>query len=362
MAQSAHQTIGTAVAVSKSGADSPAMEKLAGIFEQLDIAFVVQPTAEDAAAQLLVHDGAELPLLVLDGSDSMDDSGETVTENIAELLTNIEDLSSTLPHVPRVIVAVAPSADLVIGAFRAGANDFVDIKSATPATMANVIERVAVVSQKQLQGKDQVQSLRSMVEDFLRNLIKTERRSIDLEHKLAIKNQRPGLDVLSDLDADRDPTVVIVEDDGEVADMLVNELEDAGLATFAFVTGEEAVENVAKMTRKAEAVDLALVDAKLPGMSGLEAIREMRKSRPQMPAIVMTGFGDKQTAMDAADLGVVGYVLKPFDNISGLVERIKEQALLSRASARERHYLGRIKNRHDKLLQRYRELAAKIDK
>ncbi len=350
-----------AVAVSRGGEAAPAMEKLAGIFEQLDIRFVVLATAEDAAAELLVHDASQAPLLILDASDSTDASGETVVENIAELLTNIEDLQSTLPHVPRVIAAPSPSADLVIGSFRAGGDDFIDVAHATPATVANIIERVSHVSHKSLLQKEQLRSLRGIVEDFLRNLIKTERRSIDLEHKLAVQNQRPGIETLSDLDQDRDPTVVIVEDDKEVADLLVNELEDAGLATFAFVTGEEAVENVAKMTRKAEAVDLALVDAKLPGMSGIEAIRTMRESRPQMPAIVMTGYGDKQTAMDAADVGAVGYVLKPFDNIAGLVERIKEQALISRASARERHYLGRIKNRHDKLLQRYRELAAEID-
>lgn len=356
------QTITTAVVVSRAGERSPSIKKLRQILEQLEVQLVLLGSASDAAAQLLVRDASELSLIVLDASDSIRDRDDRVRQNLAELLANVEDLRSTLPHVPRVVMGPSPSADLVIGVFRAGSDDFIDTTHATAATVANVLERVSTASQRQLMHKEHLRSLRGMVEEFLRNLIKTERRSIDLEHKLAVQNQLPGVEILSDLDPDRDPTIVIVEDDKEVADLLVDELEDAGLATFAFITGEEAVENVAKMTRKAEAVDLALVDAKLPGMSGLEAIRQMRLDRPSMPAIVMTGYGDEQTARDAADLGVVGYVLKPFDNIAGLVDRIKEHALHSRDSAKERHYLGQIKRRHDKLLQRYRELAQKIDR
>lgn len=361
MAAELPQVVNKVVAVSSAGDDSAAVARLGKIFADLDIPMSVFTTAEDGASALLVAEPGDVPLLVLDASDTINDAGETVDETLVELLTNIELLRGTLPHVPRMVTAPTPPADVVIGAFRAGADDFVDSATATAATVANVIERVALVAADAFDKKQQMSAMRSMVEDFLRNLIKTERRSIDLEHQLAQHNQRPGVEIVSDLDDQRDPTVVLIEDDKEVADMLVDELEEAGVATFAFVTGEEAIENVAKMTRKAEAVDLALVDAKLPGISGIETIRKMREHRPHLPAFVMTGYGDKQTAMDAADLGVVGYVLKPFDNISGLIERIKEQALQSMASAREQLYLTRIKRRHDKLLQRYRELAAEID-
>lgn len=361
MAAELPQVVNKVVAFSSAGDNSAAVARLGKIFADLDIPMSVCTTAEDAASALLVLEPGDVPLLVLDASDTINDDGEAVDETLVELLTNIELLRSTLPHVPRMVTAPTPPADVVIGAFRAGADDLVDSATATTATVANVLERVALVAADAFDKKQQMSAMRSMVEDFLRNLIKTERRSIDLEYQLAQHNQRPGVELVSDLDEERDPTVVLIEDDKEVADMLVDELEDAGVATFAFLTGEEAVENVAKMTRKAEAVDLALVDAKLPGISGIETIHKMREHRPHLPAIVMTGYGDEQTAMDAADVGVVGYVLKPFDNIPGLIERIKEQALQSMALAREQLYLRQIKRRHDKLLQRYRELAAEID-
>ena len=134
------------------------------------------------------------------------------------------------------------------------------------------------------------------------------------------------------------------------------------MVTYAFLTGEDAVLEMIKMTKKGEAIDLALVDQKLPGIDGLEAIRQMRAHRPGLSVFLMTGFSDSQTAEEAADLGVVGYVLKPFDDVAGLVSRLREQAMANRDQARERHYLTQIKQRHDKVLMRYRQIAAVLER
>jgi FixJ family two-component response regulator len=202
-----------------------------------------------------------------------------------------------------------------------------------------------------------------MIEDFLRDLVKTERRSIDLEHRLAKSTRASGpIEVVAELDDDRPATVFVVEDDREVADQLVDEMEGAGLTTFAFLSGEEAVAQGERMAGRGEAIDLLLCDLRLPGIDGLETVRRLRTQKPGLAAFLMTGYTDVEAATSAADLGVVGFVLKPFDDVHALVVRIKEQAQLAMARTREHHYLQRIKQRHDHVLQRYRKLAADLDR
>jgi DNA-binding NtrC family response regulator len=132
--------------------------------------------------------------------------------------------------------------------------------------------------------------------------------------------------------------------------------------TFAFLSGEDAIMQAEKMASRGQAIDLALVDLRLPGIDGLETVRRLRDKKPGLAAFLMTGFSDVETATSAADLGVVGFVLKPFDDMPQLILRIREQASQAMQRTRDHHYLQRIKERHDKVLSRYRKLAAEIDR
>jgi CheY-like chemotaxis protein len=224
-------------------------------------------------------------------------------------------------------------------------------------------KRVAKVLHDRHGQRRTVASLRAMIEDFLRDLVKTERRSIDLEHRLAKAGRPVGpVEVGTDLDEDRPPIVFVVEDDRDVADQLCDEMEGSGVTTFAFLSGEEAVAQGERMAKRGEAIDLLLCDLRLPGIDGLETVRRLRSQKPGLAAFLMTGYTDVEAATSAADLGVVGFVLKPFDDLAALVTRIKEQAHLAMQRTREHHYLGRIKSRHEHVLQRYRKLAAEIDR
>jgi len=286
------------------------------------------------------------------------DAGHLLTEDECERCLERIRTVAAVPDVEPIVLAPTPSTRFVMRAFRAGAGDFIDLEEETDIHVTQVLQRVADRYQERTHNRKHLLGLRKAMDELLKNLVKTERRSIDLEHQLAIHEQ--GLDPVSDFHPNRQPTVLIIEDDREVADLLVEKLERVGLTTFAFVTGEEAVASVNHMAGRGEAIDLALVDARLPGMNGLEAIKLMRAAKPQLAAILMTGFSDSATAISAADLGVVGYVLKPFDDIPALVRRVKERATHTMNSARERHYLEQIKQRHEKVLLRYRRLAADL--
>ena len=328
---------------------------LVDLLASVGVAVSIVDTVQDAAARLIMSDPDQQPAVFVDLGDLAGDADS------AEV--RLRAVTDTVPLAAPVAVAHAPTANLVVGALRGGASDFVDASTLTPTEVGGVLERIGRVRQERMGQKKSLAKLRSMIEEFLRDLIKTERRSIDLEHRLAQRDrQRSGLDAPADLDADREPCVFLIEDDREVADALAGELEDAGIVTFAFLSGEDAVKQAEKMATKGQAIDLALVDLRLPGMDGLETVRRLRDQKPGLAAFLMTGYSDVETATSAADLGVVGFVLKPFDDMPQLIIRIKEQAQQAMQRTRDHHYLARIKERHDKVLGRYRKIAAEMDR
>src|SRR5688572_1892501 len=61
-----------------------------------------------------------------------------------------------------------------------------------------------------------------------------------------------------------------------------------------------------------QAYDLLVTDLKMPGMDGLTVIRETRRKFRDLPVIVITGFSTEASAIEALNLGVTGYLTKPF--------------------------------------------------
>ena len=58
--------------------------------------------------------------------------------------------------------------------------------------------------------------------------------------------------------------------------------------------------------------DLLIADLRMPGMDGLLLIREARRMHPTLPVIIITGYSSEASAIEAVNLGVVGYLVKPF--------------------------------------------------
>jgi DNA-binding response OmpR family regulator len=192
-----------------------------------------------------------------------------------------------------------------------------------------------------------------MIEELLKDLIRTERRSIDAEEALAARARSSG-EVAIAIES-RPPAVLLVEHERAVADELADLLEAAGVATFAYVTGEEALREVEALAASS-GLDLAVVAAQLPGIDGFETIRRLRARVAGLPAFLMTSVDDVDLGADAADLGVVGFVRKPLADIDEIVERLSQLARESLLRTREHVYLQRIKERHERVLARYRSL------
>jgi CheY-like chemotaxis protein len=323
---------------------------LRSLVEKLSSLGVVTTIVDEVPAAVeIAHAYETPPVILVDLRDVESDAPEDARLATMALQRVIEALPNVLP----VAVLGQSDASTIVACIRAGAGDVIDLQLEGTTQAMNVIERVARRQRARAGEAIMLHSQRGMIEDLLKDLIRTERRSIDAEEKLAAHERLTG-DIPLQLET-RAPAVLLVEHDRAVADELADRLETAGIATFAYVTGEEAARE-AQTLASTTGLDLALVAAQLPGMDGLATVRRLRERISGLPAFLLTSVIDADLATDAANLGVVGFVQKPLADLDEVVARLSQLAHDSLARTREHDYLQRIKERHERVLARYRAL------
>ncbi len=103
------------------------------------------------------------------------------------------------------------------------------------------------------------------------------------------------------------PRILVVDDEASIRDLLSKTLALADYDVDLAPDGRSAVERLRML-----AYDLLITDLKMPGMDGLGVIREARRLKADLPVIIITGFSTEASAIEAANLGVAGYLTKPF--------------------------------------------------
>jgi excisionase family DNA binding protein len=101
--------------------------------------------------------------------------------------------------------------------------------------------------------------------------------------------------------------VLVVDDEASIRDLLAKTLALAEYDVDAVPDGRTAVARL-----RAATYDLMITDLKMPGMDGLTLIREARQLSPTLPVVVITAYSSEASAIAAIDLGVIGYLTKPF--------------------------------------------------
>jgi DNA-binding response OmpR family regulator len=122
------------------------------------------------------------------------------------------------------------------------------------------------------------------------------------------------------------PTILTVEDDAAIRQGIVDALTYSGYEVIETGDGLEALKMA--ITRS---YDLLLLDLVLPGMSGLEILKQLRETRPAHPVIILTALGGESDRVEGLKLGADDYVVKPF-SVKELLARV--EAVLRRSASR----------------------------
>jgi excisionase family DNA binding protein len=101
--------------------------------------------------------------------------------------------------------------------------------------------------------------------------------------------------------------VLVVDDEASIRDLLSKTL---ALAEYEVDTAADATSALDRM--RSGPYDLMIADLKMPGMDGLTLIRQAKRIKSDMPVIIITGFSTESSAIEAVNLGVAGYLTKPF--------------------------------------------------
>lgn len=128
--------------------------------------------------------------------------------------------------------------------------------------------------------------------------------------------------------------IAVVEDDALIRNMVLINLKKSGYDVLGFEDGESMLERSER-----ELFDLVILDIMLPGISGIDVLAALRKSRSDMPVLMLTARGDVRDKVAALKIGADDYLTKPFD-IQELSARV--HALLRRSHGARHIPAGRV--------------------
>ncbi|MCG2736648.1 MAG: response regulator, partial [Candidatus Methanoperedenaceae archaeon] len=153
--------------------------------------------------------------------------------------------------------------------------------------------------------------------------------------------------------------ILIVDDEKDMCARIRRELDKEGYQTAVAYDGVEGMDYI-----KNNRVDVVITDIRMPGMSGLELLRRCREINDDCVFIIITGYGDHETAIEALRLGVFNYLKKPvmLEELIVSVDRGIELLLLRRglsASRRELEIEATIKEQYARSLEKMVEERTK---
>jgi two-component system, NtrC family, response regulator HydG len=156
------------------------------------------------------------------------------------------------------------------------------------------------------------------------------------------------------------PIILVVDDEENHRLMLRAHLQADGFRVQEAADGREAVEAVAERL-----FDLILLDVRMPGMDGMDALREIMRMSPGTPVIMMTAYGSIDSAVAALKEGAEDYLTKPLDADELLirvrkvldVKRLREENILQREALGQRFDFASIVGSGPKMLAFFETLS-----
>jgi DNA-binding NtrC family response regulator len=101
--------------------------------------------------------------------------------------------------------------------------------------------------------------------------------------------------------------VLLVDDEVPFVEAMERRLEKRGLDVKTAFSGEEALQRLKQLTH----IDVVILDVKMPGMDGLETLKQIKKAYPLVEVIMLTAHATVETAITGMKLGAYDYLMKP---------------------------------------------------
>jgi DNA-binding NtrC family response regulator len=133
--------------------------------------------------------------------------------------------------------------------------------------------------------------------------------------------------------------ILVVDDELFVRELLLEYLSSQGYEVSLADSGEKAVKLM-----QSEPANVVLVDLKMPGIDGIETLKQIRKTTPGVLAIVMTGYPTIESSIEALRCGAYDYVVKPFklNDLKSSIEKALEAHKLKDQTIRLRERIAHL--------------------
>lgn len=162
------------------------------------------------------------------------------------------------------------------------------------------------------------------------------------------------------MSTDLRPVILTIDDDSIIRKSIRAYLEDHEYTVLEAENGRIGLE-----LYNTEQIDLILVDLRMPEISGLQVLSEVRRQNPDLPLIVISGGGGLDDVVEALRLGASDYLLKPLNDMSMLLHAIEKGLERARLLNENRNYQNRLEaevtEKTDELMQLNKRLRAVVE-
>jgi len=143
---------------------------------------------------------------------------------------------------------------------------------------------------------------------------------------------------------DKQADLLVVDDEVVIHQVLASFLEDSGWSIDFVTTAEEALKNLER-----KEYNLLVVDKNLPGMSGIELMREVRKRHDDVEFIVITAYASYESAIEAMRLGAFDYIEKPFSDLQLVREKLNRALERQHLTHENRLLIDQLRTAHQEV-------------